>query len=120
MASRLPGDRQPALGNRLVALKLSAGRSTEAAILGKLKHPNIVPIFSVEEDPASGLTAICMEFLGSATLCDVLDQAFELGKTPGRVAAIRAAVRDSRVAASPRPALDERFWRSGTYESTGS
>ncbi len=106
---------QPALGNRLVALKLSAGRSSEAAILGKLKHPNIVPIFSVDVDPASGLTAICMEFLGSSTLCDVLDQAFALGETPSRAAAIRASIRDSRVAAPPRAALQERFWRSTPY-----
>ena len=66
---------QPALGNRWVVLKLSVGGAAEAETLGRLAHPNVVPVFSVEEDPGTGLTAVCMPYLGTATLCDVLDRA---------------------------------------------
>ena len=66
--------RQPALGSRPVVLKLSVGGAAEAETLGRLAHPGVVPIFSVEEDAATGLTAICMPYLGTATLCDVLDR----------------------------------------------
>jgi hypothetical protein len=67
---------EPLLSHRLVALKVSLQGMQEAERLGKLQHPNIVPIYRVEQDPDSGLTAVCMPYLGRATLCDVLDQAF--------------------------------------------
>ena len=65
------------VGNRLVAVKIALhGADSEADVLGRIKHPNIVPIHSVPKDPATGLTAVCMPYLGSATLEDVLDKAF--------------------------------------------
>ena len=64
-----------ALGNRWVVLKLSVDGASEAETLGRLSHDNIVPVFSVEDDPATGLTTVCMPYLGAATLCDVLDRA---------------------------------------------
>ena len=67
--------RQAALGNRWVVLKLSVDGASEAETLGRLSHDNIVPVFSVEDDPATGLTTVCMPYLGAATLCDVLDRA---------------------------------------------
>src|SRR5262249_35868300 len=63
---------QPALGNRLVALKVSRGGGAEANLLGRINHANIVPVYSVEED-AAGLTGVCMPYVGSATLHQVLD-----------------------------------------------
>ena len=64
------------IGNRLVAVKIALHGAFEADVLGRIKHPNIVPIHSVHEDIATGLTAVCMPYLGSATLEDVLDKAF--------------------------------------------
>jgi serine/threonine protein kinase/Tfp pilus assembly protein PilF len=64
---------EPALGQRTVAVKISRGGSAEAKTLGRISHPHIVPVYSVQEDPATGLTAVCMPYLGSATLCDILD-----------------------------------------------
>jgi tetratricopeptide (TPR) repeat protein len=66
--------REPDLGDRSVAVKVSARGGGEAATLGRLNHPNIVPIYSVKFDGATGLTAVCMPYLGSATLCDLLDR----------------------------------------------
>ena len=62
---------EPALGGRLVALKVAPQGGQEAETLGKLRHPNIMPVYSVQEDRASGLTAVCMPYLGRATFRDV-------------------------------------------------
>jgi serine/threonine protein kinase/Flp pilus assembly protein TadD len=64
---------EQALGHRRVAVKLSRGGGAEASTLGRINHPNIVSVYSVQEDAASGLTAVCMPYHGSATLCDLLD-----------------------------------------------
>jgi serine/threonine protein kinase len=61
---------QPGLGDRLVALKVSTDLATEARALARLQHANIMPIYSVHV--ATPLQALCMPFLGSTTLADVL------------------------------------------------
>ena len=67
---------EPSLGNRRIVVKVAPHGGEEAEILGRLRHPNIVPIYSLQEDDATGLAAFCMPYLGRATLCDVLDYAF--------------------------------------------
>ena len=62
------------LGRRMVAIKVSWHAEDEADTLGKLDHKNIVPVYSVQHDDASGLTVICMPFLGRTTLTDVIDK----------------------------------------------
>ena len=83
-----------ALGGRYVAIKISLFGDEEADTLGKLSHPNVVPVHSVQFDPGTGLTAVCMPYLGSATLADVLDIAFVNGCPPERASAILATARD--------------------------
>jgi serine/threonine protein kinase len=87
---------EPALGNRLVALKVSRQGASEAEMLGRLSHPNIVPVHSIRSDDASPRTAICMPYLGRATLCDVLDLAFADGAPPKTAEVILRAARESR------------------------
>lgn len=65
---------EPALGNRQVAVKVSLQGNTEAETLGRISHPNIVPVHSVHGDKESRLTVVCMPYLGSATLCNILDR----------------------------------------------
>ncbi|HEY1860951.1 MAG TPA: protein kinase, partial [Gemmataceae bacterium] len=65
---------EPALGNRRVAVKVALHGGAEAETLGRLEHPNIVSVHSVQKDPASGLTAVCMPYLGGANLCHLLDR----------------------------------------------
>ncbi len=108
---------EPALGNRLVALKVALQGAEEAEMLGKLQHPNIVPVYSVQEDAATGLTAVCMPYLGRATLGDVLDRAFAANASPVTnaqviVDAIRALSDDDTV---PPDASFDRILRKGTY-----
>jgi serine/threonine protein kinase len=107
---------EPALGGRQVVVKVAPQGGGEAEIIGRLRHPNIVPIYSLQEDEATGLSAFCMPYLGRATLCDVLDQSFLAGHPPQRARTILDAVAtvnydlDSRD--SPAPA---RILRRGSY-----
>jgi eukaryotic-like serine/threonine-protein kinase len=84
-------------GDRPVALKLSAEGAAEARTLGRLTHPNIVPILSSRFMEDISQTAVCMPFRGSATLIHLLDHAYPTSKAaPPRLAtvigqAIRAA-----------------------------
>jgi len=76
---------EPALGDRPVVLKVSRDGAAEAHTLGRLDHPHIVPVYSVHHDPTSRMTAVCMPYLGTATLEDVR-QALQLRQTPPRSA----------------------------------
>jgi serine/threonine protein kinase len=60
-------------GDRLVVLKCSLCGDAEARTMGRLSHPHIVPILSARLDETSALTIVCMPYLGSTTLEDVLD-----------------------------------------------
>jgi len=105
---------------RLVALKVSQHGGDEAKTLAKLSHRNIVPVYSVQQDEASGMTAICMPYHGSATLADLLDVAFEHGKPPLEAGIVLEAARqreqlanfvDSNVDRSQA----DRVLQNGTY-----
>ena len=74
--ARVYSAREPAVGNREVVLKVAMGGAAEAETLGKLSHPNVVTVYSVQVDADSGLSAICMPSGSRRTLCDVLDEAF--------------------------------------------
>jgi eukaryotic-like serine/threonine-protein kinase len=73
---------QRRLGNRRVVLKVAWRGGNEAAILGRLRHPNIVPIHSIEEDETTGLTGFCMPLLGQATLSSVIVRLFTQPRPP--------------------------------------
>jgi serine/threonine protein kinase len=107
---------EPAIGNRQVALKVALQGADEADVLGKLRHPNIVPVYSVHRDEATGLAAFCMPYLGRATLRDVVNRVFS-GAVPPRHAkmileAVQAANNGVELGELHRP---ERVLRSGSY-----
>jgi serine/threonine protein kinase/Tfp pilus assembly protein PilF len=84
--------RETDLGDRQVVLKICIQANEEAARLGQLDHPHIVPVHSVQFDSYPPFTLICMPFLGSATLADVLADGFaDPGNRP-RVADIVATI----------------------------
>src|SRR5262249_25751239 len=62
--------RQPALAGRLVVLKVSTDLMDEPQRLAQLQHANIVPVYSVHQ--AYSFHAICMPYVGSTTLADVV------------------------------------------------
>ncbi|AWM36040.1 Serine/threonine-protein kinase PrkC [Gemmata obscuriglobus] len=61
---------QEAIAGRLVVLKVTSTPTPEPDRLGRLQHPNVVPIHSVHSAPPHEL--ICMPYLGRTTLADVL------------------------------------------------
>jgi serine/threonine protein kinase len=71
-----------AVGDRYVAVKVSQGGAAEAHILGRLDHPNIVPVLSVTEEEVSGLSAVCMPYRGRLTFAELLDALYDDGKKP--------------------------------------
>ena len=87
--------KETALGDRLVVLKVSREESAEAEILGRLRHDNIVPVYSIQKDPQTGFSIVCMPFLGKTTLHDVLKKAFTDGKPRLARAILDAARPDS-------------------------
>jgi serine/threonine protein kinase len=93
---------EPALGNRQVAVKVSQGGGAEANTLGRINHPNIVSVYSVQEDPVTGLTAVCMPYHGSATLCLLLDKVKAYPKLPRSAQTIWHAVADPAQPAAAR------------------
>ena len=109
-----------ALGQRRVVLKVALQNGHEAEILGRLRHANIVPVYSIQEDAATGLTAFCMPYLGQATLAAVLDGVYADHRPPLRARAILDAVRaanqgvDAAGIAAARSHTPRRFVRRGS------
>jgi serine/threonine protein kinase/Tfp pilus assembly protein PilF len=108
---------EPRLGGRLVALKVAWHGGAEAEILGRLQHPNVVPVHSVHAVPNTNLTAVCMPYLGSTTLSDVLDK---LHARPTAPAAARFFLDVSSRLAHPldpsaHPERPAPILRNGTY-----
>ncbi len=80
------------LGDREVVVKICVQANQEAARLGRLDHPHIVPVHSVQSHSLRGFTVICMPYLGSATLADVIGTVFAAGKTGRRGADVLQAI----------------------------
>ena len=69
------------LGRRLVALKISRAEGDEPRLLARLQHAHIVPVHSVQDEPATGLRLLCMPFFGGANLAQLLQEAWGLTHT---------------------------------------
>ncbi len=82
---------QTGIGNRHVVVKVAQGGAVEADTMGTLDHPNIMSVYSVQEDGESGLTGICMPFVGRSTLHDVIDVAFIVNRQPKHAGVILEA-----------------------------
>jgi serine/threonine protein kinase/tetratricopeptide (TPR) repeat protein len=67
-----------------VVVKVSAIEGEEPQTLAQLQHTNIVPIYSVHEDPRAGVRAVCMPYFGGASLSRVLEAVWSDDKTPTR------------------------------------
>ncbi|MGE3819015.1 MAG: serine/threonine-protein kinase, partial [Isosphaeraceae bacterium] len=73
--------RQEDLSDRLVVLKITAARQDEARTLARLQHDNVVPIHSRHRH--LGFQAVCMPYLGTVTLREILDDLKAQGGLPG-------------------------------------
>jgi serine/threonine protein kinase len=107
---------EPALGGRWVVLKVGMHGNAEAEILGRLRHDNIVPVHAMREDLLSGMTVVCMPYLGATTLADVLEHAFARPGMPAHAAILlEAAKPKAEEAQSLGPLKPSPILVSGTY-----
>ncbi len=61
---------------RKIVVKVSAFEDGEASRLSRLEHPNVVPVYFVDEDIDTQLALMFMPYQGRHTLHDVLDAVF--------------------------------------------
>lgn len=106
---------------RLVALKLSAHRGSEAQTLAQLDHPHIVRVFDQRVLPDRELQLVYMPYLPGGTLADVLAHA-RAGPAAGRSGATLLAAVDAslvRRGEAPPPGSPARAgWASRTWPAT--
>lgn len=69
--------KQQNLADRLVVVKIALGaKVNEATLLGKLRHPHIMPVLWADYDQAADASYLCMPFVGRSTLIDLIEMAF--------------------------------------------
>ena len=73
--------RQGELADRLVVLKIVPHMFGESRTLARLQHAHIVPIYSVHQTEV--FQAVCMPFLGTTTLADILKDLRARSALPG-------------------------------------
>lgn len=83
---------QADLASRPVVLKVSDLDGDEPQTLAQLQHTYIVPIYSVHENVARGLRAVCMPYFGGASLSQVLEHLWAKTKHPTRGAELVSAL----------------------------
>lgn len=75
---------QADLAGRPVVLKVSNIEGDEPQTLAQLLHTNIVPIYSLHDDASAGLRAVCMPYVGGASLSQVLERLWKDSSRPTR------------------------------------
>jgi serine/threonine protein kinase/Tfp pilus assembly protein PilF len=90
------------LADRSVALKVTRRGSREPQTLARLQHTHIMPVFSHQVDPATGLHLLCMPYLGRITLARVLaDPAIRTARTGADLVNLLDRLRPSGTALPP-------------------
>ena len=64
------------VGDRQVVVKVARRGAFEAAKMGRLGHPNVMPILSVRTDERTGTSCLSMPFVGRSTLRHLVEIAF--------------------------------------------
>ncbi len=64
---------QPELADRPVVLKVTPRQDREFVSLARLQHTHIVPLHGAYDFPTRNLRALCLPYLGGATLARVLE-----------------------------------------------
>jgi serine/threonine protein kinase/Tfp pilus assembly protein PilF len=92
---------QADLAGRPVVLKITDLQGDEPQTLAQLLHTHIVPIYSLHEDRRAGLRAVCMPYLGGASLSAVLARLWSDSPHPETGAQLGMAL---EALAAPKPA----------------
>jgi serine/threonine protein kinase len=104
------------LGGKRFAIKISPNRGGEPAILGKLDHPNIVPVLRMEVDAESGLRGLTMPYRPGLPL-DAVIRRLRHSTPPRRAEALRSLIEPDRTESygEGTPAGWSDFPASGSY-----
>ncbi len=107
------------LGDREVALKVSADRGKEPSILGRLDHEHIIPVLSVTREQERGLRGLCMPYRPGAPVDAIIRRLHERER-PIRAIAIIEAIAPAGVSIEELETVVETSgWRGfpidGTY-----
>jgi len=106
------------LGDREVALKLSADRGREPAIQGRLDHAHIVPVHSVNDDPETGLRGLVMPYRAGLPLDEIIRRV-DPASRPSSASVLRETLADIWPADDVSAAEAAERWRGfpskGTY-----
>jgi eukaryotic-like serine/threonine-protein kinase len=88
---------------RPVVLKLSPAASTEARTLGPVRHPHVAEVYWARR--VGGASAICMPYVGGATLWDVVAAAFDspTGRAPTSRTVLEAIDKVGAALPTPEP-----------------
>ncbi len=95
--------RQGDLADRPVALKVSTACFAESQKLARLQHTHIVPVYSFHR--AGSLQAVCMPYLGSTTLADVLDDLGQRQTLPASGKGLVSTLNSQRGKSGPFPTI---------------
>lgn len=98
--------RQAGVGDRQVIVKFTYGAPLEADVLGRLRHPNIVPVYFAAEQ-SGGLSYICMPFLGRSTLADFIEFSSSVARAPRELLVASASCRHRPTDALPTESAAE-------------
>ncbi len=111
------------LADRQVALKVTRRESREPQTLARLQHTHIVPVFSYQLDPATGLHLLCMPYFGRVTLANLLAHpAMEEARHGADILAILDQIEPERATGPKTSATTERetFARLPFAEAPGA
>ena len=94
---------QPALSDRTVVVKFTAGGGAEHLSLARLQHTGIMPLYLVQDFPERNLRALCMPHLGGISLLRMLEAVAEepIARRSGQ--SLVAALERAGERGSPRP-----------------
>ena len=92
--------RQGELADRPVALKIAPDIAGESRALAQLQHTNVVPIFSIHRGGV--FQAVCMPYLGSTTLADVIAELGRRDTLPDSGEVLLSTIDSHRAASTPK------------------
>ena len=109
---------EPTLADRPVVLKVISDDQEEHLSLARLQHTNIIPLFSEHSFPERRLRALCMPYLGGASLALVLEALASIppGDRRGRdILHVLDRMKVARKDAEPEPGPYRLFIASNSY-----
>ena len=110
--------RQGDLADRPIVLKVTADRHDESQTLARLRHDNIVPVYSTHS--VGALRAVCMPYLGSVTLRDVFEDLSAQGPFPESGRDLLSSLAKSSVRKGLGPGSDLASDEAGVAVSVGA